>query len=50
MDKLLKNVIWNVTLCGSCMIKTDVLKERIASIVRVTSISELGTTLTVTSN
>jgi hypothetical protein len=41
-------VLWDVTPCGSC--KTDVLEERIASIMRVESIGVLGTTLALTSN
>jgi hypothetical protein len=41
-------VFWDVTLCDSC--KTEVSEERIASIIRVTGIGELGTTLAVTSN
>jgi hypothetical protein len=32
------------------LVKTDISEERIASIIRVTTISELGTTLAVTSN
>jgi hypothetical protein len=32
------------------LVRTDVLEERIASIIRVTRIGELGTTLAVTSN
>jgi hypothetical protein len=32
------------------LVKTDVLEESIASIIRVTRIGELGTTLTITSN
>jgi hypothetical protein len=32
------------------IVRTDVKKERIASVVRVTGIGELGTTLAVTSN
>jgi hypothetical protein len=40
----MKNAIfWDVTQCGSC--KTDVSKERSASVIRVTRIGELGTTL-----
>jgi hypothetical protein len=32
------------------LVRTDVSKERIASIIRVTKIGEVGTTLAVTSN
>jgi hypothetical protein len=32
------------------LVRTDIAEERIASIIRVTRISELGTTLAVTSN
>jgi hypothetical protein len=32
------------------LVRTDVSKERIVSIIRVTRIGKLGTTLTVTSN
>jgi hypothetical protein len=35
-------VFWDVTPCGSC--KDRVSEERIASIIRVKGISELGTT------
>jgi hypothetical protein len=41
-------VLWDVTLCGSC--KNRVSEERIASIIRVPNIGELGTMLAVTSN
>jgi hypothetical protein len=41
-------VFWDVTPCGSCRI--DVSEELSASFIRVTRISELGTTLAVTSN
>jgi hypothetical protein len=44
-----KNAIfWNVMPCG--FVRTNVLEERIASIIRVIRIDELGTTLAVTSN
>jgi hypothetical protein len=39
-------VFWDLTPSGSC--KNDVSKERIASIIRVTRIGELGTTIAVT--
>jgi hypothetical protein len=43
----LKNVaFWDVTLCGSCK---NVLKERITSIIREERMSELGTTLAISS-
>jgi hypothetical protein len=32
------------------LVRTDVLEERIASLIRVTRIGELGTTLAVTGN
>jgi hypothetical protein len=35
-------VFWDVTSCGSC--KNGLSKERIAPIIRVKIISELGTT------
>jgi hypothetical protein len=38
-------VFWIITPCGSC--KNDDSEERIASIIRVTRIGELGTTLAV---
>jgi hypothetical protein len=41
-------VFWDVPSCGSCENRSS--KEGIASIFRVTSISELGTMLVVTSN
>jgi hypothetical protein len=41
-------VFWDVTPCGS--LRTDVSEEHIASIISVESISELGTTLAVSSN
>jgi hypothetical protein len=45
----LKNaVFWVVEPCGSK--RADVSEERIAFIFKVTTIGELGTTLTVTSN
>jgi hypothetical protein len=37
-------------LCHVALVRTDVLKERITTIIRVTRISELGTTLAATSN
>jgi hypothetical protein len=37
-------------LCRVVLVRTDVSEERIASIIRVTRIGELGTTLAVTSN
>jgi hypothetical protein len=40
----------SVMLRCAALVKTDVLEECIASIIRVTRISELGTTLAVTSN
>jgi hypothetical protein len=42
-------VFWDVALCV-VLVRTDVSEERSASIIRVTRISELGTTLAVTSN
>jgi hypothetical protein len=42
------SVFWKVTLYA--LNRTDVSKERIASINRVERINELGTTLAVTSN
>jgi hypothetical protein len=39
-------VFWDVTQCDS--LRTEVLEERIASIIRVTRFGELGATLTVT--
>jgi hypothetical protein len=45
----MKNVVfWDVT--SVALVRTDVSEERIASIIRVSRIGELGTTLTVTSN
>jgi hypothetical protein len=41
-------VFWDVTPLA--LVRTDVSEERIASIIRVTRIGELGTTLAVTSN
>jgi hypothetical protein len=41
-------VFWDVTPCGS--VRTDVSEEPGASFIRVTRISELGTTLAATSN
>jgi hypothetical protein len=41
-------VFW--TLCHVAFIRTDVSKERSASIIRVTRIGELGTAVAVTSN
>jgi hypothetical protein len=41
-------VFWDVTPCDS--LRTDVSEERIASIIRVKGVSDLGTTLAVTSN
>jgi hypothetical protein len=40
-------VFWDVTPCGS---NTDVPEVRIALIIKVTRIDELGTTLAATSN
>jgi hypothetical protein len=37
-------------LCRVALIRNDVSEERIASIIRVRGIGELGTTLAVTSN
>jgi hypothetical protein len=37
---------WDVTPCGSY--NNDVSEERIASMIRVTSIGEIGTSLTIT--
>jgi hypothetical protein len=46
MAVTMKNtVFWDVTL-----VRTDVLEESIASIIRVTKIGELGTALAVTRN
>jgi hypothetical protein len=46
----MKNAIfWNVMPFGSCG-SANVAKERITYIIRVERISELGTTLAVTSN
>jgi hypothetical protein len=39
--------LWDVTSCGSC--KNRLLEELSASIIRVTSLCELGTTLAATS-
>jgi hypothetical protein len=39
---------WDVTPCG--FVRTEASEERIASIVRMTRICELGATLTVISN
>jgi hypothetical protein len=36
--------------CSVALVRTDILEERITSIIRVSRISELGTTLAVTSN
>jgi hypothetical protein len=48
MAVIMKNaVFWNVTPCGMCTNRR--LEERIASIIRVTRISELGK-LAITSN
>jgi hypothetical protein len=45
---LLKNAIfWDVMLCGA-LVGTDISEERIASIIRVEKISQLGTALVVT--
>jgi hypothetical protein len=41
------SVFWDVTPCGSCK---NVSKERIAYIIRVTRIGEVGPTLAATSN
>jgi hypothetical protein len=41
-------VFWDVT--PYALVRTDVPEERIASIIRVKTVSELGTTLAVTSN
>jgi hypothetical protein len=41
-------VFWDVIPCG-CL-RTDISRERIASIIRVTRIGALGTTLAVTNN
>jgi hypothetical protein len=41
-------VFWDVTLWG--FVRTDVSEERIASIIRVERISEIGTKLAVTIN
>jgi hypothetical protein len=44
----MKNVVfWDVTRVA--LVRTDVLEERIASIIRAKRICELGTTLAVTS-
>jgi hypothetical protein len=45
-DTIKNAVIWDVTRCGSC--KNRVSEQCIASIIRVTRISEFGTTLAVT--
>jgi hypothetical protein len=37
-------------LCHVALVRTDVSEERIASIIKVTRIGEVGTTLAVTSN
>jgi hypothetical protein len=37
-------------LCRAALVRSDVSEERIASIIRVRRIGELGTTLAVTSN
>jgi hypothetical protein len=37
-------------LCHVALVRTDVSEERSASVIRVTRISELGTTLAVTNN
>jgi hypothetical protein len=39
-------VFWDLTPCDFC--NTDVSEERIASIIRVTRIGELGTKLAIT--
>jgi hypothetical protein len=45
----IKNAVyWNVTPCG--FVRTDVYEERIASIIKVKKVSDLGRALTVTSN
>jgi hypothetical protein len=46
----LKRIPSSGTLCHVALVRTDVSEERSASIIRVTRISELGTTLAVTSN
>jgi hypothetical protein len=43
-------VFWAVTPCRVALVRTDVSEERIASIVKVEAISELGTTLAATTN
>jgi hypothetical protein len=43
-------ISWDVMPCGSCKNRHYVLEEYNASIIRVTGISELGTTTGVTSN
>jgi hypothetical protein len=37
-------------LCHVALVRTNVLQERTASIIRMTTIGELGTTLAVTNN
>jgi hypothetical protein len=39
----IENVFWDVTPCGSC---TDVLEERIASLISLTGIRKVGTFVT----
>jgi hypothetical protein len=44
----MKNVFWDDAPVA--LVRTDVLEETGTSIIRVTKISEIGTTLAVTSN
>jgi hypothetical protein len=49
MAVTMKNAaFWDI--CRVALVRTDVSEERIASIIRLIRISELGTTIAVTSN
>jgi hypothetical protein len=43
-------VFWDVMLQYVVLVRTDVLEESIAPIIKMTRISKLGTTLALTSN
>jgi hypothetical protein len=48
--KVLNKMLSSGMLCHVALVRTNVLKERSTSIIKVTRISELGTTLAITSN